>query len=479
MISVHDAGTAGALGESSRFRQEFYQCLTARADALFELSDAVLCSQGPVTSLVELSLAAEHRRGHGALYDSVNQGRIDIGRFRNVVARQQIPRCEGGRIVLAIDVSNWLRPDANTSPERLFCHTYARGKGQAQMIPGWPYSFVAALEPGRTSWTAILHAQRLGPGEEDTAVAAAQLRVVVEELIAVGHWREGDPQIWIVGDSGYDGPRLAFLLADLPVRVLVRTRSDRVMAFPAPPRAAGTVGRSARHGAEFKFKDSQTWPDPTHGTTTQTTRYGTAQARSWDRLHPKLTHRGTWADHDGEVPIIEGTVIRLQVDRLPGQGTPKPLWLWFSDTAATADDVDRLWQTFLRRFDLEHTFRFLKQTLGWTKPRIRTPGAADRWTWLIIAAYTQLRLARGLVADVRRPWEPRTRDPRRLTPAQTRRGFRNIRPTMVLPAGVPKPSHPGPGRPPNSPNKQRAVVRHVGKITKTDTPVTTATNQKG
>jgi hypothetical protein len=32
------------------------------------------------------------------------------------------------------------------------------------------------------------------------------------------------------------------------------------------------------------------------------------------------------------VPIIEGTVIRLQVDRMPGDGTPKPLWLWFSDT---------------------------------------------------------------------------------------------------------------------------------------------------
>ena len=29
------------------------------------------------------------------------------------------------------------------------------------MIPGWPYSFVAALEPGRTSWTAVLDAVRL------------------------------------------------------------------------------------------------------------------------------------------------------------------------------------------------------------------------------------------------------------------------------------------------------------------------------
>lgn len=117
MIGVHEASATGALGDLSRFRQEFSPCLTAWADALFEVTDAVLCTEGPVTSLAELSLAAEHRRGHGALHDSVNRGRIDLDRFRNLVACQQVPRCEDDRIVLAIDVSNWLRPDANTSAE--------------------------------------------------------------------------------------------------------------------------------------------------------------------------------------------------------------------------------------------------------------------------------------------------------------------------------------------------------------------------
>ncbi|MFB9932271.1 transposase, partial [Amycolatopsis halotolerans] len=169
-----------------------------------------------------------------------------------------------GRITLGIDISNWLRPDAGTSPDRQFCHTYARGKGRAQMIPGWPYSFVAALEPGRTSWTALLDVLRVRPGDEGTALAAAQLRTVIDALIAAGHWQAGDPEIWIVGDAGYDGPRLAFLLADLPVRVLVRMRSDRVLAFPAPPRRPGARGRGARHGARFVFGDPGTWPAPAH-----------------------------------------------------------------------------------------------------------------------------------------------------------------------------------------------------------------------
>jgi hypothetical protein len=65
--SPHDHDRASALGELSRFRQEFYTSLTARADALFELTDAVLCADGLVTSLVESTLVAEHRRGHGAM----------------------------------------------------------------------------------------------------------------------------------------------------------------------------------------------------------------------------------------------------------------------------------------------------------------------------------------------------------------------------------------------------------------------------
>jgi hypothetical protein len=37
----------------------------------------------------------------------------------------------------------------------------------------------------------------------------------------------------------------------------------------------------------------------------------------------------------------------------------------------------------LRRFVVEHAFRFVKQTLGWTTVRPRHPAAADRWTWLV------------------------------------------------------------------------------------------------
>lgn len=47
--------------------------------------------------------------------------------------------------------------------------------------------------------------------------------------------------------------------------------------------------------------------------------------------------------------------------------------------------------------------RLFKQTLGWTRPRLRNSEAADRRTWLVIPADAQLRLARPLATDLRRP----------------------------------------------------------------------------
>ncbi len=201
MDSLPEDAGAGPLAVLSRFRRDFHECLTARADELSELADAVLCADGPVRSLAGLSLAPEHRRGHGGLYDAVNHGRIDLRRLRRAVAGLPLPRAADGRLMLAADVSNWLRPGAATSPDRLFCHVCGRGKGQAQMIPGWPYSVIAALEPGRTSWTAVLDAVRLGPDDDETEVTAAQVREVITRLIEAGQWKQGDPAILVIFDA--------------------------------------------------------------------------------------------------------------------------------------------------------------------------------------------------------------------------------------------------------------------------------------
>lgn len=157
---------------------------------------------------------------------------------------------------------------------------------------------------------------RLGPENDATAVTAAQLRAVAERLVAAGQWAPGDPDITIVMDVGYDVTCLAWVLRDLPVELVGRIRSDRVMRLPKPsPKEYALAypqgGRPPKHGKEFRFAKPETWPEAAI-----TTNYGKAEAQAWDRVHPRLTHRSAWLEHDGELPIIEGTLLRLKVGHL-------------------------------------------------------------------------------------------------------------------------------------------------------------------
>jgi hypothetical protein len=78
--------------------------------------------------------------------------------------------------------------------------------------------------------------------------------------------------------------------------------------------------------------------------------------------------------------------------------------------------------------------------------RPRHPEQAERWTWLVLAAYTQLRLARQIATDARLPWE-RPRPPGKLSPYRVRRGFPQLLVRLGSPASAPKPCGRSPGRP--------------------------------
>jgi len=71
------------------FRHSIYRCFDHRADALFELGDALL-SAGVVPSPVHLSLQPSHRRGWGGLYAALRHGRIDAAALRRLLVRDPL-----------------------------------------------------------------------------------------------------------------------------------------------------------------------------------------------------------------------------------------------------------------------------------------------------------------------------------------------------------------------------------------------------
>ena len=416
------------------FRDAFYTCLGRRADALFELTDASLTA-GPRPALAHLSLAVPQRRGWGSLYAVLQDGRMDMDALRALLAASA-PIAE--QPVYAVDVSIWPRNEAETSAERGYYYHPSRHLDGQPIVKGWAYQWIAQLDFARDSWTAPVDVRRVLPTENAAGVAVAQVKALYQRLRPTAA-----PPLFVF-DAGYDVTALTHALLDEPMALLVRLRADRCFYAAAPPVVGARNGRPRRNGAKFRCDDPATWPTATATHTAEDDQYGTVAVQAWPGLHTVV--RSPLGERTyGPRPHVTGTVLRVTVTRHAGRArTALELWLWWQGPGEP--DLDLLWRAYLRRYDIEQTFRFLKQTLNWATPQIRTPAQADRWTGLLLAAYTQLRLARAAVTDLRLPWQ-RPQEPARFTPARVQRGFSTLLLVLGTPAAAPKPCGRSPGRP--------------------------------
>jgi hypothetical protein len=429
------------------FRAAVYAAFGRRADALFELMDA-LAGAGALASPIHLSLEPVHRRGWGSFYAALNEGEITAETVEALLAQHPLAEAAGGPLVFGVDTSVWPRCDAETSPERGFYHHSSRHSAGKPIVAGWSFQWVAQLSLHRDSWTAPLSVRRVPPGTEVNEAAARQIKDLVARLSPGS--APGQVPLFAF-DCGYDSVQLGESLAGVAVAIVVRLREGRCFyadPVPLPPAADGTrrTGRPRRHGAKFACADDTTWWTPAAEHTEDDPQYGHVRVRAWHGVHAQVQNhpdRGTRRPR----PLQRGTLLLVEVECLPHQTRhPKPLWLWWHGPAGTSPDLALLWRAYVHRFDVEHTLRFSKQSLEWTTLRVRQPAAAERWTWLVVLAYTHLRLARPLVADQRLPWE-RPRPPGRLTPYRVRRAFSQLRALFGTPAAPPKPcGHPA-GRP--------------------------------
>jgi hypothetical protein len=474
------------------FRTRLYACLASRPDALFELADAILCADHAVASLVQLSLVPEFRRGHGALYAALADGRIDEGKLAALLTGA-LPQLADGpegrawvaehdtidyglleralaglpaemaaqvreacarwrRLRFAIDATPYPRPDAECSPGREHVHHDAcRCGGTRKTIPGWEYQFTAAIGHLRTAWAALIDVERTTKATR-TRQTIRQVKNLLRRLHEAGNGGAGAPLV--IFDAGYSAAALTAALAGCPVHLLIRLPVRSVFYYDPVtwPGKQGRPGKCGMRVACHKADDpDQSNPEPDESLILPATPlYGTVRVDAWHGVHP-LIHgdRGWFASWDCALPVLRGTVLRVTVQHLPdGRTPPKAMWLWHAGPAPLS--CDELWRAYLARFDEEHAFKFAKGHLGLTAAKVRTPEQADRWVRLVMAAYAQLLLARPLAPDLRRPWEKRPDPARPLPPGRVRRGFPNIRARLGTPAHVAKPGRPGPGRPKGS-----------------------------
>src|SRR5215213_972475 len=212
------------LATLATFRRDLYGCFDRRADALFELTDALLTAD-PIASPAYLSLEPVHRRGWGSLYAALARGHINDAGLRALLGQHPLA---DGQPIYAVDVSVWPRCDAETSPGRGYYYHPSRHSAGQPIVAGWAYQWIAQLGFERVE--ALVH--RLP--QSGTAL--------------------------FVFDAGYDPVRLQRNLEGYRAQILVRLQSGRMFYADPPIPKRQPIGRPCRHGEKSDSKNPSTWP---------------------------------------------------------------------------------------------------------------------------------------------------------------------------------------------------------------------------
>ena len=419
------------------FRNSIYESLGKAKDTVFELMDAVLTSPS-TNSFVSLSMSPLFRRKWPSIYAALQDSRFPQAQLMKLMVKE-IEQEE--QPLLSGDHSPWLRPDAETLKDRGFQH----GKGGSIGI-GQSYSTLAWVPEGSGSWALPLKHERITSFETPVRRAAFQLKQVTRQL---------GVRPLATYDRGYGNASFVKQTADIEADLLLRLASNRCV-WGEPPEYSGR-GAPCKHGHKFKFNAPETWTEPTTTIEVSDPKIGRLQVMLWSDFH----FRGA-----SERPM---QILRVEVIEPIGRNRKfKPLWLaWLGNTMPP---LNSLWLKYLRRFAIEHWYRFAKQRLHWTLPQLSSTHAAERWSALMPLMTWQLWFARLECADSPLPWQSAQDS---LAPGRVAQAFALIIAAIGTPALPPKLRGKSPGRPKGTrtPRIRYPIVKkHASKPKKSDKP---------
>jgi len=277
-------------------------------------------------SFVSLSQSPVFRREWSSTYTVLHESQIPRAKVLKRLVKE-IPTHQ--RPVLVGDLSGWKRPAAKTLKDR----TFTRG-GDSGITVGHSCSTLAWIPEAIGSWALPLRHERLTSFETPASRAAFQLKQVTRQLSVrpLG-----------VYDRGYGNASFVNQTADIAADLLLRLASNRCV-YGAPPPYGGR-GAPAKHGHKMKLNDPQTWRVPTETVEVEDAKLGRVRVTRWSQYHFRQS---------AQRPM---EIIRVEVLE-PKQGKRhfKPLWLaWLGQTMPS---LDTLWLSYLRRFAIEHWYRF-------------------------------------------------------------------------------------------------------------------------
>lgn len=399
-----------------KFRQEAYQLLTRAKDATFELMDAVMTTPS-ANSLAEMSLNPLFRRKWPSVYEALEDSRPQRNKLMKLyLAQTQMRIAEDEYLVTAIDHTAWSRPAAKTLQERTYEH---QASASSKVTIGQGYSTIAWIPEDQGSWALPLRHERINSWSSPIQTAAWQLAQVA---------KHSSRRVLALLDREYGNAKWVKACAAIPAECIVRLRKNACLWTCAP--AYSGRGKPRKHGQKIQLNDPASIPTADIILELEDSQLGSVRVRQWQNLH--------FYSAPGE------SVDLIQVERLAPTPSGKmlpPLWLvWVGERTIPLAQV---WNKYLRRFGVDHWYRFAKGRLHWTLPNLSTPKQSERWSDLMPLMTWQLWLARDVVVEQRLPWQSVSITT--LTPGRVAQSMFSLLVRIGTPARLPKTRGKSPG----------------------------------
>jgi hypothetical protein len=330
-----------------------------------------------------------------------------------------------GAVWISVDSTSIPRPQAEASPDRGMIYLPNLPHASKPVSVGWQFSTVMLLPQQPSSWGAILSQRRISSSETAVSVAISQVESLRSEL---------PESAALLADRWYVTGPFVSACHRLHLPALLRLKRNRKLYRAAPLRQPGQRGATRKDGELFQGSKPETWGQPDASWKGTDWRGKPILVQAWHRLHLRQARE------------VEVTVFRVLREQAKGnKRDPRESWfLWLGSQPLELSEVAA---TYRRRFSHEHSYRFLKQELLWTKVHVRTPEQFERWSLVVATAMNQLVLARTLGQASYHPWERRREQ---VTPRQVRRVMPLILQQLGTPTRQPKARGKSPGRQPGA-----------------------------
>ncbi|NEP54106.1 MAG: transposase, partial [Moorea sp. SIO3C2] len=403
---------------------------------------------------VDLSLNPLFRRGHDSLFKAIDQALVpslsseeEDGSCRTIIELISgvVPSPEEKNFRLfCIDCSSISRIYARTLDDRSMVNRPTAVKGQKPVTIGHSYSMVAAL-PERDEmdarWTIPLDIERVPTDSSAIKVAVRQVDAIMGNNALDWH---GQLNVLVL-DSAYGVKGcLEPIQKHSSLVSIARVRSNRVFYQSPGAQSYSGKGRRPWYGERFALNNADTWHPPDESVEfTEIGKNGpiSVHIQSWSNM----LMRGS-KDH----PMHKHPFTLIRVERRSAQGhrIGKVMWLIVSGKQRAKINLLEAYWAYRQRFDIEHSFRFLKRNL--LLDAFQTPELEHEQDWLklVMLAYVQLWAAQPISVEVPKPWE--TLKERelysRIPPSKVQQDWNRIIRLVGTPAAEVKPRGKSPGR---------------------------------